>query len=296
MPSNREADAIISIEKLSYAYPPFRAGEEGLKALDGVDLSFERGEFVSIMGPTGAGKTTLCLAMNGIVPHSTGGSFGGRVLVCGVDTRQADASSLALKVGIVFQDPESQLFSMTVEDELAFGLENLSVPKAEMRERVREALEAVGMASLGGRSPFRLSGGQKQRVAIAAMLAMEPEVLILDEPTSGLDPIGKQEVFAVVDGLRRSRNMTIVMVEQESEKIAEFSDRVFVMDSGKIVASGTPREVFNEVERMREVGVSVPQVREVAHILNARLGTGYDFLTIEEARRPLADGARLCAR
>jgi energy-coupling factor transport system ATP-binding protein len=291
MPSSRDTDAIVSIENLSYSYPPFRAGEEGLKALDGVSLSFARGEFVSIMGPTGAGKTTLCLAMNGIVPHSTGGCFGGKVLVCGIDTRHADASTLALKVGIVFQDPESQLFSMTVEDEVAFGLENLSVPKDEMRDRVHRSLDAVGMASLGGRSPFRLSGGQKQRVAIAAMLAMEPEVLILDEPTSGLDPIGKQEVFAVVDGLRKSRNMTIVMVEQESEKIAEFSDRVFVVDSGKIAAAGAPREVFDDVERMREVGVSVPQVREVAHILNGRLGRGYDFLTIEEARRPLAEGA-----
>jgi energy-coupling factor transporter ATP-binding protein EcfA2 len=294
-----DSETVVSIEKLSYSYPPIRAGEEGLRALSGVSLSLRRGEFVSIMGPTGAGKTTLCLAMNGIVPHSTGGLFGGEVVVCGMDTRRSEVSALALKVGIVFQDPESQLFSMTVEDEVAFGLENLGVPKAEMRERVRYALDVVGMGAMGGRSPFHLSGGQKQRVAIAAMLAMEPEVLILDEPTSGLDPLGKQEVFSVVDGLRRTRNMTIVMVEQESEKIAEFSDRVIVLEGGRVVASGKPREVFGQVEEMREIGISIPQVREVAHIVNGRLGTDFDFLTMDEARLRLAGdclagGERLC--
>lgn len=259
-----------------------------MPVLRNVSLTINKGEFLSIMGPTGVGKTTLCLALNGIVPRSTGGIFKGDVVVAGINTKQHRVAEMAQKVGIIFQDPESQLFNMSVEDEVAFGLESMGVPREEMEARITHALRVVRMEHLRHRSPFQLSGGQKQRVAIAAILAMEPEVLILDEPTSGLDPIGKYEVFSVVDELKRTRDMTIIMVEQESEKVAEFSDRVVIMDQGQILMEGPPKEVFGHVERLKEVGISVPQVAELAHMFSARQGVNYNFVTMEEAYSSLS--------
>jgi cobalt transport protein ATP-binding subunit len=256
--------------------------------LTGVELQVERGEFLSIMGPTGVGKTTLCLALNGIVPHSTGGRFGGDVVVAGLNTKKHPVALLASRVGVVFQDAESQLFSMTVEDEVAFGPESLGVPRAEMQERVDWALSAVAMVPHRHRSPFHLSGGQKQRVAIAAMLAMLPRVLVLDEPTAGLDPAGKAEVFRVISELGRDRQMTIVLVEQESEKIAEFSDRVAVLHEGQIALTGSPADVFSRVDLLHQMGVAVPQVSELANLLNGYKGTRYVFTTLDDARQALA--------
>ncbi len=278
----------IIIRDLRYSYPSLQPGGEPIPVLTGVDLQIERGEFLSIMGSTGAGKTTLCLALNGIVPHSTGGRFGGDVIVAGLNTREHPVALLASQVGVVFQDAESQLFNMTVEDEVAFGPESLGLPRAEIRERVDWALSAVGMAACRHRSPFHLSGGQKQRVAIAAMLAMLPRILVLDEPTAGLDPAGKAEVFHVINELRRSRQMTIVLVEQESEKIAEFSDRVAVLHEGRIGLTGSPTEVFSQVDRLHAMGVDVPQVSELANLFNARHGTRYAFTTTNDAWQALA--------
>ena len=258
------------------------------RVLKGIDLEVERGEFVSIMGPTGVGKTTLCLALNGIVPQSTGGTIRGEVVVAGLNTRQHPVSELASIVGIVFQDPESQFFNMTVEDEVAFGPESLGLDSREIRERVDWALMMVGMSQHQHRSPFQLSGGEKQRVAIAAILAMTPRILVLDEPTSGLDPIGKAEVFRVVRELKQREQMTIVMVEQESEKIAEFSDRVMVLCDGRVVLVDTPDRVFGQVELMREIGLAVPQVSELAHLFNTRRHTSYAFTSLEDAYQTLA--------
>ena len=281
---NMEAeDYILEIENLKFAYPSYSKDEAPVNVLDNFNLKVKRGEFVSIMGPTGAGKTTLCLALNGIVPHSSGGSFGGDIQICGMNTKETPISNLAQKIGIVFQDPETQLFCMTLEDEVAFGLENMGVPRDEMRRKIDAALDAVGLRHLTDCSPFHLSGGQKQRVAIASMLAMEPEILILDEPTSGLDPIGKKEVFQVVDRLRQEKNMTIIMIEQESERVAEFSDRVIIMDQGKIVMEGEPRTVFEQIDVLREIGVSIPQVAELAYDMNQRNGSICSFLTVDEA-------------
>jgi ABC-type cobalt transport system, ATPase component len=276
-------DYIIAIKNLKFAYPEYNKINNSVNVLDNLNLKIKKGEFLSIMGPTGAGKTTLCLTLNGIIPHSSGGSFGGEVMVCGMNTKEVDVSHIARKLGIVFQDPESQLFCMTVQDEVAFGLENMGIPQKEMREKVAEALEAVGMSHLAGRSPFHLSGGQKQRVAIASMLAMEPEILILDEPTSGLDPIGKKEVFHVVSKLRDEKNMTIIMIEQDSERVAEFSDRVVIMDQGRIVLEGKPKDVFEQVEFLREIGVSIPQVAELAYEFNHTFKTTCSFLSVDEA-------------
>ena len=259
-----------------------------LPVLKGIDLEVERGEFVSIMGPTGVGKTTLCLALNGIVPQSTGGTIRGEVVVAGLNTRQHPVPELASQVGIVFQDPESQFFNMTVEDEVAFGPESLGLDPREIRERVDWALAVVGMSPHQHRSPFQLSGGEKQRVAIASILAMTPRILVLDEPTSGLDPLGKAQVFRVVRELKQRDGMTIVMVEQESEKIAEFSDRVLVLNDGKVALVDTPARVFAQVELMHEIGLAVPQVSELAHLFNTRRNARYAFISLEDAYQALA--------
>jgi len=260
---------------------------EPVSVLRGIDLEVERGEFISIMGPTGVGKTTLCLALNGIVPQSLGGVFEGDVIVGGLNTKEHPVSRLASRVGVVFQDPESQFFNMTVEDEVAFGPESLGVAPSEIRERIDWALDAVRMSDFRDRSPFHLSGGQKQRVAIASILAMKPDVLVLDEPTSGLDPIGKFEVFRVIQALKRRERITIIMVEQEAEKIAEFSDRVVVMRGGQVAMVDAPRVVFGQVDLMHEIGLGVPQVSELAACLNTRSGTHYTFTLFGDAYRAL---------
>ncbi len=272
---------------MHYAYPPLVTDGQPVSVFQGLDLAIDHGEFVSIMGPTGIGKTTLCLTLNGIVPHSTGGVFKGDVWVEGTNTKETDVATLASMVGIVFQDPESQFFNMAVEDEVAFGPESLGLEPRLIEERIEWALGIVGMQELRRRSPFHLSGGQKQRVAIASILAMQPKILVLDEPTSGLDPIGKAEVFRVVRELKRQQGMTIIMVEQEAERIAEFSDRVVVLGSSGVVLEGTPREVFAQVEAMAEIGLAIPQVSEFAVLHNRRWGTDYDFVRLDEAYETL---------
>ena len=273
----------ISIANLHYAYPSPIVSEEYIPVLHGVDLEVFTGELLAVMGRTGAGKSTLCLAINGIVPHTTGGRFRGHVIVQGDDTRFTPVAEMATRVGIVFQDPESQFFHMAVEDEIAFGLENLGIPPAEIETRIEWALHIVGMSAYRRRSPFHLSGGQKQRVAIAAALAMRPTILILDEPTSGLDPLGKRGVFQAVQQLTSQHPMTVVMVEQEAERIAEFSDRVAVLDAGRIAAVAPPRELFRDVERLHGWGLDVPQVSELSARINHRVHHPYPFINLEES-------------
>ncbi len=274
---------IIEVRDLGFAYPSVEPGGETLWVLDGVDLEVERGEFLSVMGPTGAGKTTLCLALVGIVPQSTGGFIRGEVRVSGLDTKTEPVASLAGRVGLVFQDPETQLFNMNVEAEIAFGLESKGVAPEEIAERIEWAARSVGVESLLQRSPFALSGGQKQRVAIAAVLAMTPEVLVLDEPAASLDPRGRHEVFSAVRELRRQRGMTIVMVEQDAECVAEFSDRVVVLAEGRVRWIGSPPEIFSRSADLAKLGVRVPQVTEVAASLNLRHGSTHRFIRLEEA-------------
>ena len=279
--------AVVEVEQLHYAYPPLLPGAKPSEVLRGVDLLAEQGEFLSLMGPTGAGKTTLCLSMNGIVPQSTGGVIRGRVNVLGYDTRSTSVAELAAHVGIVYQDPESQLFCTTLEDEVAFGPENLGLDPQEIAERVTWALDVVGMSSYRMRSFMQLSGGQKQRVAIAASLAMLPEVLILDEPTAGLDPLGQLEVFSVIERLCRERRMTIIMVSQDAERIAQFSDRVAILWQGIIAAHDVPLRVFEDTKLLQQAGLAPPQVSELANVLNSSLGTRYHFILLDEAEREL---------
>lgn len=274
----------VEIKDAYYRYPASKSF-----ALKGINLKVEKGEFISLMGPTGAGKSTLCLTLNGILPHSLGGELKGTVKIMGRETRNCDASQLARKVGIVFQEPESQLFSMSVEEEVAFGPENLGVDPVEIRKRVDWALGAVRMREYSHRSPFKLSGGQKQRVAIAAALSMLPEVLVLDEPASGLDPVGKREVFSVIGDLKKTQNMTIIMVEHESEEIAKFSNRVLILEKGEIILGDEPGRVLGEVEKLRDLRLCAPQVCELASILNRRLDNkkSFSFLDLDEAKENL---------
>lgn len=281
--------AIVVVEGFEYAYPGVNPGEDGPWVLRGVDFTVEEGEFVSIMGPTGVGKTTLCLGLNGIVPQSTGGVIRGNVTINGLNTKRAPVPELARHVGLVFQEPETQLFNMSVEAEVAFGLESLGMPPEEMKERVEWALSVVGMDGYQKRSPFNLSGGQKQRTAIASILAMTPQILVLDEPTASLDPLGKTEVYSVVRELRHQRGMTIIMVSFEAERIAEFSDRVIVLREGRVEMQGTPDRVFSQVELMGEIGLAVPQVSELAYVLNRRYHTSYVFTQLDETYQKLTN-------
>jgi energy-coupling factor transporter ATP-binding protein EcfA2 len=280
---------MIQISNLRFSYPPLVAHGQPVSVFRGLDLEIESSRFVSIMGPTGVGKTTLCLALNGIVPHSSGGIFGGDVSIHGLNTRDTDVATLASMVGIVFQDPESQFFNMTVEDEVAFGPESLGVEPSVIAERIDWALDIVGMNSFRRRSPFHLSGGQKQRVAIASILAMRPQILVLDEPTSGLDPLGKTDVFRVVRELKRQGDMTIVMVEQDAETIAEFSDWVVVLEDGRVAMEGTPRDIFGQVETMERMGLAVPQVSQFGELHNHRWGTEFGFVHLDEAHAVLSE-------
>jgi energy-coupling factor transporter ATP-binding protein EcfA2 len=273
----------VVVEDVRYAYPPLEEGGQAVRVLHGVNLHVRRGEVVGLMGRTGAGKSTLCLALAGIVPHSTGGEFGGAVTVAGMNTRQTPVPVLAQKVGLVFQDAETQLFNMSVEDEVAFGLESLGLPRREIGERVDWALSVTHMRAYRARSPFHLSGGQKQRVALAAILAMRPEVLVLDEPTSELDPAGKAAVLRVLAELKREARMTMVFVEQEAETLLQLADRVAVLDEGRIVLEGPPREVFASPARLGALGLDVPQLGQAAELFRANTGRPYAFLTVEEA-------------
>jgi energy-coupling factor transporter ATP-binding protein EcfA2 len=274
------AEGYICIENLTYEY----TDGNGL-ALNDISLGVEKGEYVAILGACGAGKTTLCLSINGIVPHMLMGEMGGRVTVDGMDTQSHEVREMAQVVGMVFDNPEFQLSQISVEEEIALGLESRGVPREEMLRRIPEVLEIVGLQGYEKRSPMAMSGGQQQRLAIAAALAISPDILVLDEPTSNLDPIGKQEVFEVCARLNRERGTTIIIAEHEVESIAMYADRVYVLDQGRNLLGGTPREVFSEVTTMRSIGLRVPQVTELASILRDSFGkwSGKYPVSLDEA-------------
>ena len=260
---------IIQIENLTYQY-----AHTDKPALVDINLSIKKGEYLAIIGPCGAGKTSLALSLNGIVPHMTVGEMRGKVLVDGIDTTQTQVRDLAHIVGMVFDNPEYQLSQSTVLSEMAIGLENIGIPRDEMLKRIAEALEIVGLSGLEERSPLALSGGQQQRLAIAAALSMYPKVLVLDEPTSNLDPMGKEEVFAVTARLNQEKQMTVVIVEHEVEVIASYADRVIVLDKGQIVNSGNVNDIFSDIDSLDSIGVRSPQVTAIASGLEKK---GYHF-------------------
>ncbi len=276
----------ISITDLHYAYPPLlsdAADGPAADVLQGVTCQVDRGELVALIGRVGCGKTTLCMSLNGQVPQATGGRFRGQVIAAGLDTRRHPVAALARRAGLVFQDPEAQLTQMCVEDEVAFGPENLGLPPHEIDERVAWVLEAVGLSAYRDRSPLHLSGGEKQRVAIAAMLAMRPTVLVLDDPTANLDPAGKTAIFNVLIELARRWQLAVLVATQDLELVARLADRVLVLHEGRIGLSGPPHEVFAQVARLQEWGIGAPQLAELAHLLGQRTGRVYSFCAVGQA-------------
>jgi energy-coupling factor transport system ATP-binding protein len=254
-------------------------------SLGGVNLSVRRGEFLAIVGPSGAGKSTLCLCLTGLIPHLTRGTIKGRVLVQGQDTLTTPLSEITSKVGIVFQDPESQFITMSVEDEIAFPLENIGVPREDMVKRIGKIMDETRISGLKDKYPHELSGGQKQRVAIASFLALRPDILVLDEPTSDLDPLGKSEVFAVLAGLKAS-GKTLIVIEHNTEELCKYADRFILLYNGKIRREGAPGQFFSEVQTLREDGVYPPQVCEFVYALNSRTGRNLASpTTLEEASK-----------
>ncbi len=261
--TNPAADYILEVEDLRFKYP---TGAE--PTLKGLTFQVRPGEFVGIMGPTGAGKTTLALCLRGLIPHAVTGEMQGRVRVAGLDTRENTPAALGEKVGLVFQDPEAQIIGLTVAEDLAFGPENYQWAPEPILAEIPNLLRLVRLEGLQDRETFSLSGGQKQRVSLASALMLRPELLILDEPTSELDPIGKQEVFDAVRRLRDEQNTTIVMIEHAVEPLAEFADRILVMDQGQVVAEGSPRELFRNADLFHRIGGErLPQAAELLYAL-----------------------------
>ena len=270
-------DAIIETKDLSFAYPADE-GEEPVLALKGVDLAIERGSFVVVLGHNGSGKSTLAKTFNGVLLPC-----GGKVYVEGMDT--ADESLLlAIRqtVGMVFQNPDNQIVANVVEEDVAFAPENLGVPSPEIRKRVDDALRLVDMEQFTRHAPHLLSGGQKQRIAIAGVIAMEPACIVLDEATAMLDPVGRREVLSAVHKLNREKGITVVLITHHMNE-AEEADRVVVMDDGKVAMDGTPRQVFTQVERLRSMGLTVP---DTVDLLDRLKKDGLDVpltaLTVEE--------------
>lgn len=279
---------MIDIQDLHYAYPAAPESDPSPWILRGVDLSIEHGECVALMGPTGAGKTTLALSLLGIVPQSLGGRVRGRVQVAGLDARRTPVPQLARRVGLVFQDPETQFLANTVEDEIAFGMESFGVPRAEMRRRIHATLGEVGMAGSEARTPHELSGGEKQRVALAAVLAMQPEVLVLDEPTANLDAKGADSVFSLLTELRQKGETTILLVSNEADQIEPMVDRVAVLADGRIRLDGEPGAVFAQADRFTEWGLSIPQLHSLAHCLSEITGEQITSPDLDSTVRAIA--------
>jgi energy-coupling factor transporter ATP-binding protein EcfA2 len=232
--------ALVELDQVSYTYP-----HTPHPALQEVSLRVDEGEFVALVGANGAGKSTLCYTLTGFVPHFFQGTLSGRAVVAGLDVQAGPLDEITTVAGLVFQNPANQISGakFTVYEEIAFGLENLGVPRDEMRRRIDAVLALTGIADLAARSPYDLSGGQQQRVALAAILVMQPKLLVLDEPTSQLDPIGSREVFAAIQGLSR-QGMAVVMAEHKLEWVAAFADRVVVLAAGQVVLEGKPAEVL----------------------------------------------------
>lgn len=251
--------AIVDLKNLTYTYPLTKA-----PVLNDISLQVDEGEFVAVVGPNGAGKSSLCYTLSGFIPHFFKGELSGKVEVAGMESQNSTLQDWVLNVGLAFQNPFNQISGskFNVYDEIAFGLENIGVPRAEMIKRVDAAMEMTGIADLAERSPYSLSGGQQQRVALTSILVMEPKVIVLDEPTSQMDPIGTRDVFKIIKGMS-DRGMTVILVEHKIEWIAEFADRVVALDEGKILLEGTPGEVLTS-PLLPERGFGISRYTSVA--------------------------------
>ena len=271
----------IEIRHLAYSYPDDTSTEHVV--FQDLSLDIEQGSFVAVLGHNGCGKSTLAKHLNAILLPE-----GGTVTVYGLDTKQEE-NLLAIRqqVGMVFQNPDNQIVSNVVEEDVAFAPENLGVPSEEIRRRVDEALEAVGMAAYKKHAPHLLSGGQKQRVAIAGVLAMQPKTIVLDEPTAMLDPQGRQEVVSIVEKLSREQNITVILITHHMDE-AICADRVIAMDDGKIIADGAPKDVFTKIDLLQSVGLTAPQTTLLLKALDDDgCALPLDALSVDECAQAL---------
>ena len=259
---------IISVEHLAYTYPGLD-DEAGVVVFEDLNLTVEEGTFVAVLGTNGCGKSTLAKHFNSILLPT-----GGRVFVCGIDTSNEERiMAVRRSVGMVFQNPDNQIVANVVEEDVAFGPENLGISSPEIRHRVNKALKQVGMYEYREHAPHLLSGGQKQRIAIAGVIAMEPRCIVLDEPTAMLDPRGRREVIETISRLNREKGITVVLITHHMDEAAK-ADRVVVLHKGKVAADGTPREVFTQVELLHDIGLAAPDAVELCWELNKQ---GFDL-------------------
>ena len=259
---------INKVEHLAYTYPGVD-DTPGVRVFEDMNLTIEEGSFVAVLGTNGCGKSTLAKHFNSILLPS-----GGKVYVCGYDTSDEDRLiAIRRRVGMVFQNPDNQIVANVVEEDVAFGPENLGVSSAEIRYRVDNALKQVGMSRYAQHAPHLLSGGQKQRIAIAGIIAMEPKCIVLDEPTAMLDPRGRQEVMETVSRLNQEKKITVVIITHHMDEAAQ-AQRVVVMHKGKVAADGTPKEVFSQVELLHDLGLAAPETVELSWELNKQ---GFDL-------------------
>jgi len=246
--------ALIEFKNVSYKYP-----KSDRFIIKDINLEIGSGEFVLLIGPTGCGKTTLCRCMNGLIPHFYPGEFLGDVIVEGENTRNVQTNLLATKVGMVFQNPENMLFSLNVEKEIAFGMENLAVPREEMKKKIDELMSLFDIEHLRDRTPYELSGGEQQIVAIASVLALNPKILVLDEPTANLDPLTAMEIIKLLHKLNKEKGITIILVEHRIELILPIATRVILMNDGQIIADAEPKEIIKS-NVLEEIGVNIPSI------------------------------------
>ncbi|MGL4109348.1 energy-coupling factor transporter ATPase [Clostridium sp. LP20] len=271
------SEKMITFDKLTYKYMSQEEGKEKY-AVKGIDLDVKKGEFLVILGHNGSGKSTVAKHINALLLPSEG-----TVFVDGLDTSDSkNLWDIRSKAGMVFQNPDNQLVATIVEEDVAFGPENLGIEPKEIRRRVDDSLDKVGMSEYKRHAPHLLSGGQKQRVAIAGVLAMQPECIVFDEPTAMLDPSGRKEVMKNIKELNEVYGITIVLITHYMDEAAQ-GDRIVVIDNGSIVMEGNPREVFSEVEKMKEIGLDVPQVTELAYELKkSGINIDTDILNVDE--------------
>ena len=275
---------IISVEHLAYTYPGVE-DTPGIPVFEDMNLKIQEGSFVAILGTNGCGKSTLAKHFNSILLPT-----GGKVYVCGIDTSNEDRiMTVRHNVGMVFQNPDNQIVANVVEEDVAFGPENLGIASPEIRHRVDNALRQVGMYEYREHAPHLLSGGQKQRIAIAGIIAMEPKCIVLDEPTAMLDPRGRREVIDTVGRLNREKKITVVLITHHMDEAAK-ADRVVVLNKGKVAADGTPREVFSQVELLHSIGLASPETVELCWELNRQgCNLPLDALEPEECAQALYD-------